>query len=97
MTTAWELLEEKFTNFKQFIEENADQSKTEALETYRNMTTTQIYLFAKVFLKPSTLDDILNTMVEKTGVQGDENIQKLKQYLECFMELIKEMSEESWF
>eukprot|EP00049_Salpingoeca_infusionum_P016644 m.342158 g.342158 ORF g.342158 m.342158 type:complete len:72 (+) comp16121_c0_seq3:1842-2057(+) len=58
MTTAWEVLEEKFNNFKQFIEQNGDQSKTEALETYRNMTTTQIYLFAKVFLKPTTIDEI---------------------------------------
>lgn len=84
-------LQEKLDNFKQFVKDNCAKDKKDCTEQYDNMQVYQLLIFAQYVLVPaeSDLTELLDTICERTGIKDRE---KLKRYLQCFIDLVKQLS-----
>jgi hypothetical protein len=87
--TILNLLIEKLNNFKKFVEEVA-QDKSQ-IEHYKTMNEAQFLVFGHFYLVPNkkNLDDLTEKMSKKLSITDQNHKNKIKRYLECFVELLE--------
>lgn len=91
MSTDYQQLLQKFNNFKKFISENAKDP--ESLQNYEKMTENEFLFFGISFLLPNKdkLEFVSTKVTEKTKMDP-EHKDKVKRYLECFVEYLDQLN-----
>lgn len=92
MSTDYQVLISKFNNFKAFIKDVAN-NKT-VIQDYEKMSENEFLLFGLGFLVPNKgkLNLIVEQITNKLQVKDSEHINKVKRYLECFIEYLEQMN-----
>ena len=92
MSTDYQLLLQKFYNFKKFIAENAKIEK--CIEEYNKMSDNEFLLFGIGFLLPNKdrIDLIVPKICEKVGLTEPDQKDKVKRYIECFIEYLDQLN-----
>jgi hypothetical protein len=88
MSTDYQILLQKFGNFKTYIK--SVSSNHQVIQDYENMTDNEFLLFGLGFLVPNKgkLDLILEQISNKLNITEKEQREKIKRYLECFIEYL---------
>ena len=92
MSTDFQILLQKFSNFKTYIKTVAKNEQV--MKDYENMTDNEFLLFGLGFLVPnkSKLDTILDQICNKLSVNDQDVKDKIKRYLECFIEYLEQIN-----
>ena len=92
MSNDYDVLIQKFHNFKEFVVSTSANKKV--IKDYENMSDAEFLLFGLGFLLPnkSKLDVIVAQMAVKCEISGNENMDKLKRYLVCFCDYLEQMN-----
>ena len=92
MSSDYEILKQKFTNFKVFIKEIS--RKDTQINKFEMLSDDQWLVLVNKNIVPhfnsNSLDTVMNEMIEYLDIDqtNEENINKLKRYLECFSEYL---------
>ena len=91
-TTDYQLLLQKFHNFKKYMKDNGKDKK--CIEDYSKMTENAFLLFGIGFLLPNknNLNMVANKMCEKVKIEDKEVEEKIKRYLQCFVEYLDQLN-----
>jgi hypothetical protein len=91
MSTDYQVLLSKFNKFREYIKTISKDSKV--IQDYEKMTDNEFILFGLGFLVPNKekLDIIVNQVAEKLKVTEEEHKNKIKRYLECFIEYLQQI------
>lgn len=91
MSTDYQVLLQKFENFKKFVIEITPDKKI--VKEYENMTNNEFLLFGSGFLVPNKdkIDQIVSQLCNKVKVTQPEHRVKLQRYLECFIEYLEQL------
>ena len=92
MTTDYQVLIQKFNNFKSFVQEISP--KKEVINEYNKMSESEMMLFCIGFLIPNRdkLDIIVSQMATKLEINDEEHKSKIKRYLQCFIEYVNQIN-----
>ena len=92
MSTDFQILMQKFHNFKTFVTQIAVNK--EVIKEYNNMSDNEFLLFGLGFLLPNQgkLDLIVTQMCQKIGVNQPDDTDKLRRYLLCFIEYLSQIN-----
>ena len=92
MSTDYQLLLQKFNNFKVYIK--SVSTNQEVIKDYENMTDNEFILFGLGFLVPNKakLDMILDQICKKLNIKDKEQRDKIRRYLECFIEYLEQIN-----
>jgi hypothetical protein len=92
MTTDYQVLIQKFNNFKSFVQEISP--KKEVINEYNKMSESEMILFCIGFLIPNRdkLDIIVSQMATKLEINDEEYKSKIKRYLQCFIEYVNQIN-----
>ena len=97
MSNDYEVLKQKFTNFKVFIKEVS--RKTDQLSKFALLSDDQWLVLVQKQVVPhfkqNSLDTVLDEMVQYLDIDktNEEHVNKLRRYLNCFSEFL--LSDES--
>ena len=88
MSTDFQVLNQKFNNFKVYIK--SVSSNDSVIRDYENMSDNEFLLFGLGFLVPNKekLDIVLEQICSKLKITDQEQRDKIKRYLECFIEYL---------
>lgn len=92
MSSDYEVLQQKFNNFKVFIKEIS--RKPDQLSKFGLLSDDQWLVLVKKNIVPhfknNSLDTVVNEMVEYLDIDqtNEGNMDKLRRYLECFSEFL---------
>lgn len=91
MTTDYQILLQKFNNFRTFIK--SISSNQNVIKDYENMTENEFLLFGLGFLLPNKnkLDTIVEQISSKLSITNNEHKDKVKRYLNCFIEYLEQI------
>lgn len=92
MSTDFQVLLQKFNNFKIYIK--SISSNEQVITDYENMSDNEFLLFGLGFLVPnkSKLDMILEQVCSKLNITDKEQRDKVRRYLECFIEYLEQIN-----
>jgi RAB protein geranylgeranyltransferase component A len=90
--TDFQILLKKFNNFKEYVKSVAPNKAVVA--DYENMSDNEFMLFGLGFLVPNKekLNMIVDQICKKLGVTNDEHREKIKRYIECFIEYLEQLN-----
>ena len=93
MATDYQVLIQKFNNFKTFICEICKDQNV--LEEYKNMSENTFMLFGLGFLYPNKdkLNLIVQKVCDKIKVKDEEHKKKILRYFECFCEYLGQLND----
>lgn len=97
MSTDYQVLLQKFNNFKKFVKQVS--TKTEVINDYEKMTDNEFILFGVGFLVPNKdkLDLITDKVYEKLALTDEAHKEKIKRYLTCFIEYLNQINDPNIF
>jgi serine/threonine protein phosphatase PrpC len=93
MSNDYEILKTKFSNFQKFLGTIGDADK---VAKFSKLSHDQWLVLASAnitpYLKSNTMDHAVTEMCDQLGIDKtiDENIDKLKRYLNCFAEYLSQ-------
>lgn len=92
MATDYQLLLQKFNNFKIFVTEHSKNRI--AIEEYKSLTENQFLLNGVYFLLPNKhqLEKVGALMCQKLKIEGQEDMDKVTRYLQCFVEYLDQLN-----
>jgi hypothetical protein len=92
MSTDYQLLLQKFYNFKEYVK--SVSKNDQVVKDYENMTDSEFLLFGLGYLVPNkkNIDVIIQQIVNKLKLTDPEQIQKIKRYIECFIEYLEQIN-----
>jgi RAB protein geranylgeranyltransferase component A len=90
--TDFQILLKKFNNFKEYVKSVAPNKAVVA--DYENMSDNEFMLFGLGFLVPNKekLNMIVDQICKKLDVTNDEHREKIKRYIECFIEYLEQLN-----
>ena len=91
MSTDYQILLEKFQNFKNYVTQIAKDKRT--IKDYESMTNNEFLLFGSCFLLPNKdkLEQIMVQLCQKLKVNQPDQREKLQRYMECFIEYLEQL------
>lgn len=92
MTTDYQVLMQKFHNFKDYIKTVCNNQQI--LADYSKMTDNEFLLFGLGFLIPNKdkVNLIVKQVCKKMNVTDEEAIKKITKYMECFIEYLDQIN-----
>ena len=92
MCTDYQILLQKFANFKEYIKSVSTDEKI--IDNYTKMTDNQFLLFGMGFLVPNKnqIDRVVKDVCAKLHITEDAQHEKVKRYLECFIEYLEQIN-----
>jgi len=92
MSTDYQVLIQKFNNFRKFVCEICKDEQV--LNEYKNMSENTFLLFGLGFLLPNKdkLPLIAEKVCDKIKVSNDDHKKKISRYFECFCEYLEQIN-----